>query len=86
LQTLPCQLDNENNYQTQNHSQQLADWATKYRTTFHEKPPSIIFFQELNDTKPRGGYSCLWAKHHDTITTTQWEFLNYFVSNLKIKI
>jgi len=36
LQTLCCQRDYENNYQTQNHSQQLADWATKYRTTFHE--------------------------------------------------
>jgi len=57
------------------HSQQLADWVTKYCTTFHEKNTINIFFQELNDTK-----------HHDTITITQWEFLNYFVSNMKNKI
>lgn len=75
LQTLSChQRDNENNYQTP-HSQQMADWVTKYCTTFHEKTPSIFFFQELNDTK-----------HHDNITITQWEFLNYFVSNMKNKI
>jgi len=41
------------------HSQQLADWVTKYCTTFHEKNTINIFFQELNDTK-----------HHDTITIT----------------